>query len=87
MDEVYFHHDDLLRRLQSDYYEYLTRDENGELWAHRYPPTKQWDKWCSLSYVKKIYNDNFPEIKWLDNEPTTISDLLATYENGGENGK
>lgn len=22
-----------------------------------------------------------------DNEPTNISDLLATYENGGENGK
>ncbi len=38
LDEVYFHHDDLLRRLQSDDYDYLTRHENGELWAHSYPP-------------------------------------------------
>ena len=26
-------------------------------------------------------------VLWADDEPTKISDLLATYENGGENGK
>ena len=86
-DETYFNREDLLRRLQSDGYDYLARDESGELWTHSYPPTKQGNKWCSISYVKRIYNDNFPEIKWTDDEPTKIADLLATYENGGENGK
>ena len=86
-DETYFNHEDLLKRLQSDDYDYLARDESGELWAHSYPPKKQWDKWTSCSYVKKIYNDNFPEVQWTDNEPTKISNLLATYENGGESGK
>lgn len=87
LDEIYYHHDDLLKRLRSDDYDYLARDESGELWTHSYHPTKQGNKWRSISYVKRIYNDNFPEIKWTDNEPTKISELLATYENGGENGK
>jgi len=87
LENVYPYHDDLLKQLQSDGYDYLARDESGELWTHSYPPTKQGNKWCSISYVKRIYNDNFPEVKWTDDEPTKISDLLATYENGGENGK
>ncbi|MGH2080244.1 hypothetical protein ACRCJU_02790 [Aerococcus urinaeequi] len=86
-DETYFNREDLLKRLQSDDYDFLTRHENGELWAHSYPPKKQWDKWTSCSYVKKIYNDSFPEVQWSDEEPTKIANLLETYENGGENGK
>lgn len=77
LDEIYYHHDDLLKRLRSDDYDYLARDENGELWTHSYYPTKQGNKWRSISYVKRIYNDNFPEIQWTDDEPTKISELLA----------
>lgn len=87
LDEVYRYHDDLLKQLQSDGYDYLARDESGELWAHSYPSTKQGNKWRSISYVKRIYNDNFPEVQWTDEEPTRIVNLLATYQNGGENGK
>lgn len=87
LENVYPYHDDLLKQLQSDGYDYLARDESGELWTHSYHPTKQGNKWRSISYVKRIYNDNFPEIKWTNNEPTKISYLLASYENGGENGK
>ncbi|WP_373786685.1 hypothetical protein [Jeotgalibaca porci] len=35
---------------------------------------------------KKVH-DKGVSILWSDNEPTKIADLLATYENGGENGK
>ena len=36
---------------------------------------------------EKISKYSFPEIQWSDEKPTKISDLLATYENGGEKGK
>ena len=70
-------------------YEYLARDKDGQLWAHEFPPLKYTTYW---SYVREnktleVSRNNFPEIKWIDNEPTKISKLLATYENGGENGK
>lgn len=77
LDDVYRYHDDLLKRLRSDDYDYLARDESGELWTHSYYPTKQGNKWRSISYVKRIYNDNFPEIQWTDDEPTKVSELLA----------
>ena len=35
---------------------------------------------------EKVHDDGV-SILWADNEPTEIVDLLATYENGGENGK
>jgi len=87
LENVYPYHDDLLKQLQSDGYDYLARDESGELWTHSYHPTKQGNKWRSISYVKRIYNDNFPEVKWAYDEPTEIAELLEAYENGGENGK
>ena len=87
LENVYPYHDDLLKQLYSDGYDYLARDESGELWTHSFYPTKQGNKWRSISYVKRIYNDNFPEVKWKDDKPTEISELLATYQNGGESGK
>ena len=77
----------LLRNLQHDGFEYLARYENGELWAHSNHPTKKSNGWSSFRFIKNIYNDNFPEVKWTDDEPTKISELLANNENGGENGK
>lgn len=86
-DEVYFHHDELLGRLLRSDYRYLARDENGDLWAHNAFPHKHTSGWSSHNFIHKIEYDRFPEVKWTDNEPTEIVDLLATRENGGENGK
>lgn len=72
--------------LDSDY-NYLARDEDGELWSFRAKPKKEDDFWdAETDYRSTIIeeSDDFPEIKWADDEPTKISDLLATYENGGE---
>ena len=70
-------------------YEYLARDKDGQLWAHEFPPLKYTTYWSHVRENKtlEVSRNNFPEIKWIDNEPTMISKLLATYENGGENGK
>lgn len=88
IDDVYRYHDDLLKRLRSDDYKYLARDYSGYLFAYAIKPKKDKHVWTigfdDCSFIK---NDNFPGIKWTDDEPTKIADLLASYENGGENGK
>ena len=81
----------LLKGLYERGFNYLARDRDGVLYASDGEPYKVvdlgfWD--VKIIFDREpIQNDNFPEIKWTDNEPTKISDLLATYENGGENGK
>jgi hypothetical protein len=89
LDEIYFHHDDLLKRLLNADYEWLARDQDGGLWASRVKPKKYDNVWDDVNddHSTIIKNDDLPEVKWSDNEPTKISELLAKYENGGENGK
>ena len=90
LGSVYLNHEDLLRRLSYDGYLYLSRDKDGALYASDGEPYKVedlgfWD--VQIIFDREpIQNDNFPEVKWTDDEPTKISELLATYENGGENG-
>lgn len=86
-DEAYFHHDELLRRLLRGGYKYLARDKNGDLWAHNSFPYKHDSGWSSHHSIHKIEYDQFTEVQWSDEEPTKISELLESYENGGENGK
>lgn len=88
-DETYFNREDLLKQLRSDDYDYLARDEDGDLWAFRVKPKKEDNFWDTENdyHSAIIENDNFPEVKWAYDEPTEISELLESYENGGENGK
>ena len=91
LGSTYLNHEDLLRRLSYDGYLYLARDKDGALYAFDGSPVKTeksglWDVCLDLD-SEHIQNDNFPEVKWTDEEPTKIADLLASYENGGENGK
>ena len=81
----------LLKGLLERGFNYLVRDSDGALYAFDSSPVKTeesglWDVCLDLD-SEHIQNDNFPEIKWTDNEPTKIPELLASYENGGENGK
>ena len=90
-DETYFNRKDLLKQLRSEGYDYLARDKNGLLYAYHSEVYKVeeisgWDN-NDIRDGVRIRFDNFPEVKWTDEEPTMISNLLATNENGGENGK
>lgn len=91
LGSVYLNHEELLRRLSYDGYLYLARDKDGVLSVYDGSPVKVEEMGCWDFYVvfdsETIQNDNFPEVKWIDDEPTKIVDLLATYQNGGENGK
>lgn len=82
----------LLRDLKQDGFEWFARDENSELYAFEEKPKKYerlayWDEDESVRNNSIIIKDNFPEVKWTDKEPTSISDILEKYLNGGENGK
>ncbi|WP_373754950.1 hypothetical protein [Jeotgalibaca porci] len=88
-DEIQYKDIYMLNLLLENGYRYLARDEDDELWAYDIRPTKRENAWdydtgCEVFEVKSYF---FPEVQWSDAEPTRIVDLLATYENGGENGK
>ncbi|WP_373780992.1 hypothetical protein [Jeotgalibaca porci] len=79
----------LLKSLLERGFNYLARDFEGAIWAYKFPPVKTKTVWHENTLVgrvsEKIDDHSFPEVQWSDEEPTKIVDLLATYENGGEN--
>lgn len=79
----------LLEHLTYSGFEYIAKDINDELWAYEERPKKYDVQWAVSGgdTFKVRGGNNYPEVQWSDEEPTKISDLLATYENGGENGK
>ena len=71
----------LLKGLLERGFNYLARDRDGVLYASDGEPYKVvdlgfWD--VKIIFDREpIQNDNFPEVKWTDDEPTKISELLA----------
>lgn len=86
LDSVYLNHNLLLRRLSYDSYLYLARDYDGDLGVYGNKPEKYEMYWSNDERSAVIIKDNFPEVKWSDEEPAEIADLLDIYLNGGENG-
>lgn len=76
----------LLKDLKHDGFEWLARDYDGDLGAYGNKPEKYELYWSNDEGSVVIKKDNFPQIKWLDSQPTSISDILEKYLNGGENG-
>lgn len=59
---------------------YITRDENGELWLFENRPIKKdysWDLLNGFGENFSLYKHLFKMVKWEDEEPTLIADLLA----------
>ena len=81
----------LLKGFLEHGFNYLARDLDGYLWMYQLMPRKNETEWYGSvladNLSERIDNHNFTEVKWTDDEPTKIADLLASYENGGENGK
>ena len=91
LDWTYLDRANLLEQLLDDDYLYLARGANGVLYAFDGEPYKVvglgfWHVTSSFN-SKPIHNDNFPEVQWYDDKPTTIVGLLYIYGNGGESGK
>ena len=73
----------ILRNIYKEY-KWITRDEEGDLAVHNVKPYKSPEFWVSESNIAWEYlvpfNNLFQFIKWEDDEPYLIEDLL-----GGEN--
>ena len=83
LGSVYLNHEDLLRRLSYDGYLYLARDKDGVLSVYDGSPMKveemgSWDFYVVFD-SETIQNDNFPQIKWTDDEPTSIESTFNHY--------
>lgn len=76
----------LLKDLKHDGFEWFARDYDGDLGVYGNKPEKYEMYWSNDEGSVVIKKDNFPQIKWLDSQPTSISDILEKYLNGGENG-
>ena len=68
-------------------YEWLARDEDGELYAYTNKPEKSDDHWRNRHHIGDLdpigaanalrpFNDMFKFIQWEDEEPYSISELL-----------
>ena len=72
----------ILRNLPEGF-EWIARDEDGELWFYKNKP----DKMSSQYYCKEgsielyLFQNIFQSIKWEDGEPYCIKDLLQEGDN------
>ena len=67
----------ILRNLPGNY-KWIARDENSTLCVYRDKPRKRTDTWMSeLAYILfNLFNHLFQMVKWEDDEPWLIEDLL-----------
>ena len=72
----------VLRNIDKDY-KWIARDEDRTLGFHSVKPHKEAYFWSSLeaSYVSDLFPNLFQFIKWEDDEPYSIEDLLKEEEN------
>lgn len=83
---------ELLKFFKNEGYKYIARDKVGET-LYRYPekPTKNiYDEWGKggICTDLRMFNDLFQSVKWEDEEPTLIKDVLDNCEvvEDGSNG-
>ena len=69
----------ILRNLDKKY-DFIARDEDGDLHIFSKKPEKEVDEWnvCGIMNYEifSVFNDIFQFIKWTDNEPYNIEELL-----------
>lgn len=77
-----FERDILEYALKNTDYRFITRDEEDKLYFYSVKPRKYNRYWQYLAQnQRRLLSDNlFPFIKWEDEEPKTIKDILDNYE-------
>lgn len=75
---------ELLKFINNEGYKYIARDKCGET-LFRYPekPTKNiYDEWGKGGICSdlRMFNDLFKFVKWEDEEPTLVADILKNCE-------
>lgn len=75
----------LLKYYHTTGYKWIARDENKELCVYKIKPIKLTSSWLNFNIRERfdtVYDDDhlFQYIKWDDEEPTKILDLIQDYE-------
>ena len=84
--KLMLHEKCILESLPNDY-KYIARDENGDLGIYKHEPLKCRSVWIPQAAhnglrVLELFNHLFKFIKWEDNEPYKIEDILNNCEVG-----
>lgn len=77
-----FERDILEYALKNTDYRFITRDEEDKLYFYSVKPRKYNRYWQYLAQNQRrlLSDDLFPFVKWEDDEPTSIKDVLANCE-------
>lgn len=65
-----------LTELVEDGFKYIARDHDGDLYAFRAKPEKRTKVWISFDIHRLVNNPELDFIKWEDEEPYNITDLI-----------
>ena len=67
-----------IAKLIADKVKYIARDDDGELVGYKEKPVKDvvYSIWSGHRYYLNVFDDYFPNIKFQDDEPVSIDDIL-----------
>lgn len=73
---------EVLKHYYNDSYKYIARDENGDLFLYIAKPSKGSNIWRSISDHHNLYDfrKKFQFVKWEDEKPTSIQEVLNNCE-------
>lgn len=73
---------EVLKHYYNDSYKYIARDENGDLLLYIAKPSKGSNIWRSISDHHNLYDfrKKFQFVKWEDEKPTSIQEVLNNCE-------
>ena len=71
-----------LKVAKENEYNFITRDKNGTLGIYNIAPHKTDTLWCTASakWNKVNFNNLFNFVKWQDEEPYSIDEILSNCE-------
>lgn len=77
-----FEHDVLKYLLEKTQYRFIARERNDTIYIYKRKPQKGSDAWEIISGMRNfnLFINLFPFIKWEDEEPTSIEDVLNNCE-------
>lgn len=71
-----FTDDDKIIAKHIEGYEYITRDDDGQLAIHSEKPKKCMGLWLSHGATTMLPVDCFESVLWIDDEPALIRDIV-----------
>ena len=75
---------ELLKNYRAECYSYLSRDKDNLLCVNMYKPRKLNERWLWGTNHLLLNRDTLKCVRWEDEEPTRITDLINEYESHKE---